>query len=108
MALVPTDTRILFCGDLVGAAGRRALLGALPGLRERHHPTFVVVNAENVAGGFGITPDIARELFGAGVDAITLGNHAYRRREIYAFLDEEPRIVRPANYLHGQPGRGTR
>ena len=106
MALMPADTRILFCGDLVGAAGRRALLGALPGLRERYDPTFVVVNGENVAGGFGITPDIARELLGAGVDAITLGNHAYRRREIYAFLDEEPRIVRPANYLHGQPGRG--
>ena len=106
MALMAADTRILFCGDLVGAAGRRALLGALPGLRERYDPTFVVVNAENVAGGFGITPDIARELFAAGVDAITLGNHAYRRREIFAFLDEEPRIVRPANYLQGQPGRG--
>ena len=73
------DARILFCGDLVGSAGRRALLRLLPGLRERYAPTFVVVNAENVAGGFGITPEIADELLAAGVDVITLGNHAYRR-----------------------------
>ena len=106
MALVPADARILFCGDLVGSAGRRGLLRALPGLRERLSPTFVVINAENVAGGFGITPEIADELFAAGVDVITLGNHAYRRREIYAYLDEHERILRPANYLHGQPGRG--
>jgi metallophosphoesterase (TIGR00282 family) len=100
------DVRILFCGDLVGSAGRRALLALLPGLRERYAPTFVVVNAENVAGGFGITPKLADELLAAGVDAITLGNHAYRRTEIYAYLDEQPRIVRPANYLRSQPGRG--
>ena len=98
--------RILFCGDLVGPAGRRTLLRMLPGLRERHAPTFVVVNAENVAGGFGITPKIADELFAADVDVITLGNHAYRHREIYPYLDSEPRILRPANYLHGQPGHG--
>ncbi|HZL54688.1 MAG TPA: TIGR00282 family metallophosphoesterase [Solirubrobacteraceae bacterium] len=98
--------RILFCGDLVGAAGRRALLRLLPLLRERHDPTFVVVNGENVAGGFGITPRLAEELFAAGVDVITLGNHAYRHREIYPYLDSEPRILRPANYLRGQPGHG--
>jgi 2',3'-cyclic-nucleotide 2'-phosphodiesterase len=106
MAAVPAGTRILFCGDLVGSAGRRALLRLLPVLRERHDPTFVVVNAENVAGGFGITPEIADELLAAGVDVITLGNHAYRRREIYPYLDREPRILRPANYLHSQPGHG--
>src|SRR5579862_898447 len=106
MASVSASARILFCGDLVGSAGRQALLWTLPALRERYDPTFVVVNGENVAGGFGITPDIARELLGAGVDVITLGNHAYRRREIYPYLDVEPRIVRPANYLAGQPGRG--
>jgi metallophosphoesterase (TIGR00282 family) len=78
----------------------------LPQLRERFAPTFVVVNAENVAGGFGITPKIADELFAADVDVITLGNHAYRHREIYPYLDSEPRILRPANYLHGQPGHG--
>jgi metallophosphoesterase (TIGR00282 family) len=103
---VAASARILFCGDLVGAAGRRALLRMLPALRERHDPTFVVVNGENVAGGFGITPKLAYELFAAGVDVITLGNHAYRHREIYRYLDEEPRILRPANYLRGQPGHG--
>jgi hypothetical protein len=103
---VSATARILFCGDLVGSAGRRALLRMLPGLRERYEPTFVVVNGENVAGGFGITPAIADELFAAGVDVITLGNHAYRHREIYRYLDDEPRILRPANYLRGQPGHG--
>ena len=97
---------ILFVGDLVGGLGRRTLLGLLPALRERYDPTFVVVNAENVAGGLGITPKIADELLGAGVDVITLGNHAYHRREIYPYLDDEERIVRPANYLRTQPGRG--
>jgi metallophosphoesterase (TIGR00282 family) len=97
---------ILFVGDLVGGLGRRTLLGLLPALRERHGPTFVIVNGENVAGGLGITPKIADELFRAGVDAITLGNHAYHRREIYGYLDEQERIVRPANYLRAQPGRG--
>jgi 2',3'-cyclic-nucleotide 2'-phosphodiesterase len=103
---MPASARILFCGDLVGSAGRRALLKLLPGLREQYAPTFVVVNGENVAGGVGITPKIADELLAAGVDVITLGNHSYRHREIYAYLDEEQRIVRPANYLRGQPGHG--
>ncbi len=100
------EVRILFCGDLVGPAGRRALLSLLPQLIERHAPTFVVVNAENVAGGFGITPKIADELFAAGGDVTTLGNHTYRRSEIYAYLDEQERILRPANFLRSQPGRG--
>jgi hypothetical protein len=99
--------KILFCGDLVGPTGRRTLLSLLPQLRELHAPTFVVVNGENVAGGFGITPKIADELLGAGVDAITLGNHAYRRSDIYAYLDGEAAVIRPANYLRGQPGRGS-
>jgi 2',3'-cyclic-nucleotide 2'-phosphodiesterase len=97
---------ILFVGDLVGGLGRRTLLGLLPELRERLAPTFVVVNGENVAGGLGITPKIADELLAAGVDVITLGNHAYRRKEIYGYLDDEPRILRPANYLRTQPGHG--
>jgi hypothetical protein len=98
---------ILFVGDLVGSIGRRTLLECLPLLRERHDPTFVVVNGENVAGGLGITPKAANELLANGVDAITLGNHAYHRREIYPYLDEQQRIVRPYNYLRGQPGRGA-
>jgi hypothetical protein len=101
------QVRILFVGDLVGGLGRRTLLDCLPVLRERHRPTFVVVNGENAAGGLGITPKIADELLGAGVDAITLGNHAYHRREIYPYLENQSRIVRPANYLRSQPGRGV-
>jgi metallophosphoesterase (TIGR00282 family) len=98
---------ILFIGDLVGGLGRRTLLALLPGLVERYAPTFVVVNAENVAGGLGITPKIADELLSAGVDVITLGNHAYHRKEIYPYLDAQERIIRPANYLRSQPGRGS-
>jgi metallophosphoesterase (TIGR00282 family) len=98
--------KILFVGDIVGGIGKRTLLTLLPGLRERHVPDFVVANGENAAGGMGITPKIARELLGAGVDAITLGNHTYRHREIYAYLDEEDRIIRPANFLRSQPGHG--
>jgi 2',3'-cyclic-nucleotide 2'-phosphodiesterase len=101
------EATILFVGDLVGSIGRRTLIDCLPALRERYAPTFVVVNGENVAGGLGITPKAADQLFAAGVDAITLGNHTYHRREIYPYLDTQPRIVRPANFLRGQPGRGT-
>jgi len=98
---------ILFVGDVVGGTGRRALLGLLPALREELGPTFVVVNGENAAGGLGITPAITEELLAAGVDAITLGNHAYHRREILGYLDGQERLVRPANYLRRHPGRGT-
>jgi 2',3'-cyclic-nucleotide 2'-phosphodiesterase len=98
---------ILFVGDIVGGIGRRMLLDALPILRERYAPTFVVVNGENAAGGLGITPKIADQLLGAGIDAITLGNHSFHRREIYPYLDSQPRIVRPANFLRSQPGHGT-
>jgi 2',3'-cyclic-nucleotide 2'-phosphodiesterase len=101
------DVRILFVGDLVGSIGRHTLLACLPILRERFAPTFVVVNGENVAGGLGITPKVAEELFRNDIDAITLGNHAYHRREIYSYLDTKERIVRPFNYLRGQPGRGV-
>jgi metallophosphoesterase (TIGR00282 family) len=105
---VPVDAapKILFVGDLVGGLGRRTLLGLLPQLRESHAPDFVVVNGENVAGGLGITPKIADELFAAGVDVITLGNHAYYRREIHDYLDRTEPILRPANFLAVQPGHG--
>jgi len=98
--------KLLFVGDVVGGIGRRTLAALLPGLRDRHRPDFVVVNGENAAGGVGITRKTARELLDLGADAITLGNHAYRHREVYDFLDQEPRIVRPANYPKGSPGRG--
>jgi metallophosphoesterase (TIGR00282 family) len=100
-------TSILFVGDVVGGLGRRTLLALLPGLVEELDPTFVVVNGENAAGGLGITPQIAKEMLDAGVHAITLGNHAYHRREILPYLDEEPRLIRPANYLRRHPGSGV-
>jgi len=103
---------IFFIGDVVGSLGKHTLLGLLPALRERalgagDGPLFVVVNGENAAGGLGITPKIADELFRAGVDVITLGNHAYHRREIYPYLDATPAILRPYNYLRNQPGHGV-
>ena len=101
------DVSILFVGDVVGGIGKRTLLALLPGLRERFDPDFIVVNGENAAGGMGITPKIADELFAAGIDVITLGNHTYRHREIYAYLDQHDRILRPANFLRNQPGHGS-
>ena len=98
---------ILFVGDIVASAGRRALKALLPGLREEYGLDFVVANGENAAGGIGITPKHADELFAAGVDVITLGNHTYRHREVWPYLDEQPYILRPANFMRTQPGRGT-
>jgi 2',3'-cyclic-nucleotide 2'-phosphodiesterase len=98
--------KLLFIGDVVGSPGRRVLEAALPALREEHSPDWVVVNGENSAGGLGVTAKTARAFFDMGVDAITLGNHVYRHREVYSYLDEEPRIVRPANYVKSNPGRG--
>jgi metallophosphoesterase (TIGR00282 family) len=99
--------KLLFIGDVVGGLGRRTLAALLPGLRERHAPDFVVVNGENAAGGVGITKRTALELLDLGADAITLGNHAYRHTEVYGFLDEDERVVRPSNYPKGSPGRGV-
>jgi metallophosphoesterase (TIGR00282 family) len=98
--------KVLFIGDVVGGPGRRGLRDAMPGLRERHSPDLVVVNGENSAGGMGITEKTARDLFESGADVITSGNHVYRHREVYDFLDREPRVIRPANYPHANPGRG--
>ncbi|HMJ96272.1 MAG TPA: TIGR00282 family metallophosphoesterase [Thermoleophilaceae bacterium] len=98
--------KLLFVGDVVGGIGRRTLAALLPGIRDAHQPDFVIVNGENSAGGVGITEKTARELLEMGADAITLGNHAYRHREVYEYLDREERVVRPANYPKGSPGRG--
>ena len=103
---VNEPVRILFVGDIVGGIGRRSVAALLPALRERYAPEFVVANGENAAGGVGITPKVAQELFAIGIDVITLGNHTYRHREVYAYLDEEERILRPANFLRSQPGHG--
>src|SRR5438128_1891715 len=99
--------RILFVGDVVGKPGRLAIHDLVPKLRSAHRADFVIVNAENSAGGLGITREIALTMFQtAKVDVITLGNHAWSKRDSHAFLDEELRILRPANYPPGVPGRG--
>jgi metallophosphoesterase (TIGR00282 family) len=99
--------KLLFVGDVVGGVGRRTLRALLPVLREEHAPDFVVVNGENAAGGVGITRRTADELFEIGADVITLGNHTYRHREVWGYLDERDEIVRPANFLALQPGHGS-
>jgi len=99
--------RILFIADAFAAAGRRIIEERLPALRRDREIDFVIANAENVADGVGITSRIAKRLFAAGVDVITLGNHAYRQREVYPYLDQEERILRPANYPETAPGHGT-
>jgi 2',3'-cyclic-nucleotide 2'-phosphodiesterase len=99
--------RVLFIGDIVGSPGRAGLERAMPLLRERHSPDLVIANGENAAGGLGITEKTAKAIYAAGVDVITLGNHAYRHRDVYEYLDREQRIVRPANFMKGNPGRGS-
>lgn len=101
------DYSILFLGDVVGKPGRIAVREGLPSLIEMYKPLFSIVNGENAAAGVGITPDIAEEIFKAGADAITLGNHAFNKREIGPFLDSCRRIVRPGNMPAGVPGRGA-
>jgi 2',3'-cyclic-nucleotide 2'-phosphodiesterase len=98
--------RLLFIGDVVGNPGREGLAATLPKLRAEHVPDLVVVNGENAAGGVGITRDAAEELFETGADVITLGNHTYRHKEVYPYLESERRIVRPANFAPSNPGRG--
>jgi metallophosphoesterase (TIGR00282 family) len=98
--------RVLFIGDVVGSPGRRGVRETMPALRERYAPDLVVINGENSAGGMGITERTANDLFAAGADVITSGNHVYRHREAYEFIDRCERLVRPANYPSGNPGRG--
>jgi metallophosphoesterase (TIGR00282 family) len=98
--------RLLFIGDVVGKPGREGLAAAMPELRAQQHPDLVVVNGENAGGGVGITEATAKEIFEAGADLITLGNHTYRHRDVYPLLDSDRRLVRPANFPAGNPGRG--
>ena len=98
--------RVLFVADVVGKPGRAGLGRAMPELRERHRPDLVIVNGENSAGGLGITVKTAEDLFSIGADVITLGNHAFRHRDVFGYLDDHDRIVRPANFMAGNPGRG--
>jgi len=99
--------KLLFLGDIVGRAGRTAAIEALPGLRDDLKLDFVVVNAENAAAGFGLTAAIADELFAAGADVLTLGDHAFDQKEMLTHIDKEKRILRPLNIANPAPGRGV-
>lgn len=99
--------RILFLGDVVGRVGRQVVADHLPRLRDEWALDFVIVNGENAAGGFGITEAIYEEFLEAGADAVTLGNHAFDQREALVFIERAPRLIRPANYPAGTPGRGA-
>jgi len=99
--------RILFIGDICGRAGRLALSQRLGRLVDRHHIDLVVANGENAAAGFGLTVDVADELFDLGVDVLTSGNHIWDKKDIFDVLDREPRLLRPDNYPADAPGRGT-
>jgi metallophosphoesterase (TIGR00282 family) len=98
---------VLFFGDVVGKPGRELLTSRLPELRQRFGADAVVANGENATDGTGIKPAHAEALLAAGVDVITTGNHVWRQRDLYGYLDEQPRIVRPFNFLSSNPGRGV-
>ena len=100
---------IAFFGDVVGRSGREGLAEHLPGLRRRLSLDFVIVNAENAAAGFGVTEATARELFDAGADCLTLGNHSWDQKEALTYIVREPRLIRPLNYpaMSKAPGRGA-
>lgn len=98
--------QILVIGDVIGNPGRRAVKALLPYLRQEHHIDMVIANAENSAGGVGVTPETAHELLEAGVNVLTSGNHVWAHKEIYMFLDSEMPLLRPLNYPPGVPGRG--
>ncbi len=99
--------RLLFIGDVIGRAGRAAIAEHVPRLRHQFALDFVVANGENAAGGFGVTEAIAREFLDAGVDCVTLGNHAFDQREALVFIERAPHVLRPINYPPGTPGRGS-
>jgi len=98
---------ILFIGDIVGKPGRMALARVLPDLKQEHSISFSIGNAENAAGGFGLTPDVADDLLGLGFDVLTSGNHIFDKREIIDYLDRKDRVLRPANYPAATPGKGA-
>ena len=99
--------KILFIGDIFGEPGRRALARAVPRLVAQRQIDIVIGNGENAAGGFGITPELAEELFDLGLAVITTGNHAWDKKEILDYFPREPRLLRPANYPSGVPGSGS-
>ena len=99
--------KLLFIGDIVGQPGRRAVTELVPKLRQQHALDFVIANGENAAGGSGITPKTAEEIFSAGVDVITTGDHLWDQKEVMELLASEKRFLRPLNYPPGTPGQGS-
>lgn len=99
--------KILYCGDIVGRAGRNVVIKHIKEIREKYKIDAIIVNAENAAHGFGLTPNIAEDLLNSGVDAITTGNHIWQQKEIYPFLNNSSQIVRPLNYPETLPGKGA-
>ena len=99
--------RILFLGDVVGRSGREAIAAELPRLRQSLRLDFVVVNGENASHGFGLAPAMADAFFAAGADVVTLGNHAWDRKELLGYIETQPRLIRPMNYPPGTPGHGS-
>lgn len=98
--------KFLFIGDIAGRAGRRAVRELMPDIIEEHKIDLIVANAENAAGGFGLNRKVAEELFEYGIDILTMGNHTWKNKGIFKFIDQEPRIIRPLNFASGVPGRG--
>ncbi|MBI4651254.1 TIGR00282 family metallophosphoesterase [Candidatus Desantisbacteria bacterium] len=98
---------ILFIGDVIGSPGRKALSSALPGLKDRFNIDITILNGENAAGGFGLTPEIANVLFLMGIDVITSGNHIWDKKDIIEIFEKEKNLLRPANYPEGVPGNGS-
>lgn len=97
---------LLIIGDIVGRPGRQAIRNFLPEIVRQYKIEFIIANAENASGGRGLTREVMNELLGAGIDVLTMGNHVWDNKEIFSFIDDEPRLIRPANYPHPCPGQG--
>ena len=98
--------KVIFIGDIVGRGARETFVKKIPDIKAKYDPDLTIVNAENAAAGYGLSKKIAIQLLDAGVDVITLGNHAWDQKEMLSFIEECPRIVRALNYPSGVPGRG--
>jgi 2',3'-cyclic-nucleotide 2'-phosphodiesterase len=99
--------KVLFIGDIIGRIGRRAVRQFLPGIKADHGVDITIANGENAAGGFGLTPEIAGELFDIGIDVLTSGNHIWDKKEIIPYFDHQPNLIRPMNFTENVPGKGA-